>query len=451
MEKEKLSLSNKNDFESRFTKEYKQSILWALSQEEVLNVIKNKTISVDMSINKVLQSWDKKTEMLLTTVSWLPKGINIRNPDVLVQFCRIHWFFPIVRNIYLEWLDITKIKDLPQIMNLFFWMIKKWNINFAVYSEISKIVDLLDENWIDWYDVADFYYILWVFDNIRHAWFSDIPTSFWNSLQKNRNTWTFSENIFCEVAFRLENELRNALGIYSTYLNLASMRDDTENKTDMWFTLNSWNSNKSYYKHLPVQFTTSYFGARNWYSWNMSPWANKKLMWIEKKLFQEQVNGKANLPFVVLSVNWEFSKKIANSEYLDSYQNWISNKDSRESQSLWKFPFFINTLDQESLIAPKVAYVMLNLLFSKLKFKKSFKWKRDVLSYKDEMNSFLNEILESSKWIKIGWIYLDKIWAKVDSIYKIKSPNPKQNFYLSCYTVSFSYKWKFLWNFKIYV
>lgn len=436
-----------------FIKNYQEKVLSSLEQDEILDIIENKTVVVDLSIRKVKRSWDKKIEMNMNTISGLPQWLNIQNPDVLVQFCRIHWFFPIIRNIYLDNIDISKVEFLPHLMDLFFWLIKNWDINFALNSELSKIVDLMEQNGLDSYDIWDLFYIFSIFRNVRSVGAWDVPHSFWPNLQKNRNVWTFSENIFCEIAFRLENEVRNAFGIYATYLNLASMRDDTEKKIDMWFSINNIDSWGDGYKELPVQFTTT-----NTWRWTFSKNDNKgvryslkKLERIEKKLFEEEFRSRYNFPFVVLFVNWDFSKVVGKDDFLESYRNWISNKETREEQSISKFPFFINTMDQEGLVAPKVWYIVLNAIFSQLKFKKYFKWLRQIKDYISGLQQEIDGFIEDMEWVKIWWVYMDKIWISIDDIQTVKSPNPKQKFYLTYYDITFTYKWKKQWAVRIYL
>ncbi len=453
MEKLTLPRNTGNSIQQTFEQEYQESVFNTLEQNEFLDIMRNKTVVVDISIKKVLQSWNQKTEMYINTVSWLPKWINIKNPDVLVQFCRIHGFLPMIRNIYLDDLDISKLKELPQIMKLFEWIVRQWNINFALYSEISKIIDLMEENGLDSYDVADFYYIYSVFENIRQVGFFDIPNSFWKKLEKNWNTWTFSENIFCEIAFRLENEIRQTLGIYSTYLNMASKEDDEKRKTDMRFTFNSWNDNEEEYQHIPVQLTTS-----NCTKWTFSKnrathkktGARNKLNEIEKKLLSPETTQES-FPFVVIFVNWDFSKKVHKGQILQEYKEWASNSCKRQQQSISKFPFFINTIEQDCLVSPKIAYIVLNLIFQNISFKKDFGGKRQTTDYRNKIQCDINEILEDMWQSKIGWVFMDKIWVQINEINQIKPNNAKKNWTLTYYDITFTYKQQKLGVFRIYV
>ncbi len=447
MEKKEDNLQKKKSyFEYEFISEYKNNVLNALWEKEVFEIIKNKSIVVDINMKKVFHWWDKKTEIHLNTVSWLPENMQIKNPDVLIQFCKIHWFFPIIRNIYIDDLDISKIKELPEIMSLFAWIIRKWDINFALYSEINKIIDSLEEEkWISFYDIADFYYIFYVFASIRKVWFHDIIKTFGKNLEKNKNPGTFSENIFCEVALRLENEIRDTFGIYSTYLNLASMREDVNDKTDMQLTLNIWKNKSLEYKDIPIQFTTSYLKPEN------TEIKTKKIDWIEKRLLKGESNERINLPFVVMFVNWSFGNEINYWNFLWEYKEWVDKKSIRQQQSTSKFPFFINTLHKQNLIAPKVGYIVLNVLFMLIEFKWIWKWKKQKTSHLKNIQEQIDNFLETMKWKKIWWVFVDKIWIQITDIVNVQDPNPKKNWNLTAYNINYYYKWNTLGAFKIYV
>ncbi|MBS8122323.1 hypothetical protein [Candidatus Vampirococcus lugosii] len=422
---------------------YKRQVLSSLSEGQLDDIIKNKTIIIDLYIRKYLYSGNWKTEISFSPIQGLPEGLKIQNPDVLIQFCKIHGFFPIIQNIYLDKIDISKIKEIPQLLNLFIWMIKNGDIHYALYSEISKIIDILEGNGLNNYDIADFYYIMSVFDNIRTVGTRDIPQSFGSGLQKNRNQGTFSENIFCEIAFRLENELRKALGIYSTYLKLASMREDNERKTDMNITVNKGENDLDSYKTYPVQFTISNIEENK--KLNRQYNVNKKILGIEKWLFTEMFKTKTKItPFIVLSVNGDFAKKLSKGEFQEQYDKRISNKEFRESQSDSKFPFFINILKQEDLVGAKVGYVVLNIFISKIDLE-------DQNLMSEDIEHKIKEILENMEGKKIGWIFLDKISIKISEKKTIKSPNPKQKINLTFYDIEYSYKEKKYGNMKIYI
>lgn len=72
-------------------------------------------------------------------------------------------------------------------------------------------------------------------------------------LQKIKNDGTLSENIFAEVALRIENQIREKVGLESSYMKLAGYKEDTEEKTDMHFVLKK-TPNQSYLS-IPTQFT----------------------------------------------------------------------------------------------------------------------------------------------------------------------------------------------------
>gem|GEM_PF-3582662 len=65
---------------------------------------------------------------------------------MLLEFCKIHGFIPIIKDIYIDGENISNIKDLKFMCNFFQNYIKNnGQIPFVIYGEISKIIDKFQE------------------------------------------------------------------------------------------------------------------------------------------------------------------------------------------------------------------------------------------------------------------------------------------------------------------
>ena len=432
-----------------FSYQYRQ-LFDVLSDTEVNEMIENRSIYLDINVRKILKNSNTISEMTFEVKKWLPIWLQIKNPDALISFCRMHWFLPIISWIYIEWKDVSKTKELNNLNQFFILSVLDWNINYAIYWEINKILYSLRKLWLTDYDVSDLYYLLWVFESIKKVWFNDLIRSFWPWLKKFNNEWALSENIFTEIASRLENNIRWVFDIYSTYISLASAREDSVDKIDMWWLTRSKNNSRSRYRKYPIQLTISDL-ENNWYNeHNWKPtYTKKKIDNIEKMLFS---NWSITLPFIVLSVWWEFKEIFTRWEIQSIYKDWLSSNNIREKQSQNEFPYFIDTVSSDILQSPSVCYILINLLFKHIRFKKSFKNHSDLNTFKYFKENEINNILLSKKDTFIWNINLWSISIKIANIKKVKNPNPKSNLkYLMYYEIYFFYDWlKLGWS-RVYL
>ena len=317
-------------------------------------------------------------------------GITVDNLNSFLDFCAIHGFIPMVDKIFIEtndWpKDISKIKEL---YTLFAFAITKPS-NPLIANSLANDNKKLEKTsqWpakevlyylqqIVWYTTSTYQYLLW-------EW-----------LQKLKNIWTLSENIFAEIAIRIENQIRDKIWIESSYLKLAWYKDDMERKTDMDFIIKK-TSNQSY-QLIPLQFTT----------WS-STWVRIKENDIEKYLIKWINEWSKTGSFIIFSVNGEFSKYITHGEKDDKlflnkeYNVWINNPAEREKNAGSKFPLFIDSIDPQIIQPAEIMYVALHMLYKKYNFRysekdtylKSFKprWKIDKSNHQEINNVKLSDI-----------------------------------------------------------
>lgn len=272
---------------------------------------------------------------------------NIHN---FLDFCRIHGFFPMIDKIYFDKQDISNIKELYWIVEL---ALKKrdFSIFRLLYQEIDKFQDinniLLQQ-------------ILQIVQYVSEYTMNEYQNLLWNKVEKLKNPWVISENIFVELAMRMENEIRKTLNIFSTYIQLASYKADTEKKQDMIFLLKKTPNQN--YQNIPIQFTT----------WKT---ITKKTEDIQSMLFEKikQEDPQKNIQeynnFCIISVNWRFRDAIQ-WKLTNDYQKWVKNPLERETTWSGKqFPFFIDRIDPEILEPAKVMYIALHMLMKKYNFK----------------------------------------------------------------------------------
>lgn len=333
-----------------------------------------------------------------------------------------------VDKIYIESHDISQIKEL---YTLFAFAITKPTNPLIINSLANEIRKL--EREFQW-PAKD---VLLYLQQIVAYTTSTYQYLLWDKLQKLKNVWTLSENIFAEVAIRMENQIREKVWIESSYLKLAGYKDDMEKKTDMDFIIKK-TPNQSY-QLIPMQFTTgSPTGERI---------KEKNIETYLIKLINEWVAQSGGGSFILFSVNWEFSKHITHWEKTDifmlnkEYDNWVNDPREREKTVWSKFPLFIDSIDHKIIQPAEIMYIALHMLYKKYNFKfsqkdsylKAFKvWKIDKLNHQD------------INWVKLSDIYIDKC-----TLEKIDNPRPgfpgilKHRFIIS-------YQWEQLWAIVVY-
>ena len=296
-----------------------------------LEKIQARIVDVDIYLQLVSQTWKRpEYKLYIQPIKWLP-SIYIKNPAVFFVFCIIHSFLPNINSIIIKnsntKLDITQYKKIVLINRMLHLFFVKW-FNFVLYDVIRNflkdpfIKELFEENSILPLSEAEILYLVKTIEDIKKSWFDLNKHHFHEQLWKLNNEWTFSENMFLEVAIKYENKIREHLWYDATYIKPASYVDDTENKTDFnWIFSIKKDINK--YRSIPIQFTV-YKDIKN-----------GKLNWVIHQLFKSNHDE-----FIYIQVDWEFRKNIINN--IELYKEWIYNVEKRQSQDLTQFPLFIN-------------------------------------------------------------------------------------------------------------
>lgn len=377
---------------------------------------------------------------------WL--WITVDNLNSFLDFCAIHGFIPMIDKIYIWGEDVSKIKEL---YTFFAFSISKPS-NPLIINSLANEIRKLDKKF-QWpsRDVLD--YVQRIIDHNLKTY----QYLLWENLQKLTNKWALSENIFAEVAIRLENQIRDNMWIESSYLKLAWYKDDTENMTDMDFIIKK--TERQSYQVVPMQFTTSW------------PWwvIKTKEKNLEKYIFQSLNKNKKVWSFLIFAVNGEFSKHIVhgdnlskengeeNEEYMilnKEYSDWIDNPEEREKNVGSKFPLFIDSIDPKIIQPAEIMYIALHMLYKKYNFRyttkssyeKSFKKSGKI----DKTNcSEINNIKLSD--IRIDAFSKNEWSFKVDgcSIEKIENPRPDFPSLLK-HRFLISYQWEHMWTIVIY-
>ena len=399
--------------------------------ESIKNILNKSELLVKRAIVWDIRSYTKKIlweeKLIVQFECKYGLGITVDNLNSLLEFCAIHGFIPMVDKIYIdsdEWpIDITEVKEL---YTLFAFAITKSSnplISNALANEVNKleeksqwpakaVLDYLQQ--IIWYATFTYQYLLW-------DW-----------LQKLTNIWTLSENIFAEIAIRIENQLRDKIWIESTYLKLAWYKDDVERKTDMDFIIKK-TPNQSY-QFIPLQFTT---GS-----------SRSKERSIEDYLIKWINEWSNEGSFIVFCVNGEFSKYITHGEKDDrlflnkEYSAWINNPIEREKNVWSRFPLFIDSIHPKIIQPAEIMYIALHMLYKKYNFRYS------------EKDTYLNSFKPSWKIDKynhqdINDIKLSDIFIKECSISKINNPRPDYPWILK-HKFIISYLWEDVWTIVIY-
>lgn len=322
-------------------------ILKSLWFEEVEKIIKQRGIVFDIDAYSAIKQGEEVDILKINSKYWL--NISIENIYNFLDFCRVHWFIPMIDKIYIDKQDISEIKELYSIIELALKN-KDFSVFRMLYQELEKIKTISTVQWSE---------MLKIIELITQYNMQEYQSLLWNKVQKIKNIWVISENIFVELAMRLENEIRNKLGMYSTYIQLSSYKDDTENKQDM--TLNFKKTASQNYQQIPIQFTTG--GGRT--PKKKAEEIKSMLFNNKKKEFQEYDN------FCILSVNGKFKEAI-DGELTKEYQQRVTNPLIREKSASGKqFPYFIDRVKTETLLPAKIMYIALHMLMKKYNFKNS--------------------------------------------------------------------------------
>ena len=277
----------------------------------------------------------------LKITKWLALWLEIKNRYMLLEFCKIHGFIPIIKDIYIDGENISQIKKFQFMCNFFQNYIKmNGKIPFVIYGEISKIIDKFQEIWIEEYNIDVLFNLMNIVEEVKKIAFQDIVDNFWNRLQKRNNGISY-ENVILEIAFRIENNLRKILNYQSTYMYWATMEEDAKDKTDIKWTFLQDNGNNKY-QNIPIQLTIS--SDKEKYS--------QKVENIEVYLWEKLDEWTETFPFVIMRINGKFAKAVKGWIINKKYNQWLNDNIREQQTPLDNFPFFIDNLTERQLEWP---------------------------------------------------------------------------------------------------
>ena len=352
--------------------------------------------------------------------------ITIDNLNSFLDFCAVHGFIPMIDKIYIEWQDISKIKEL---YNFFAFVLSKPSNPLIANSLANEIRKL--EEMFQWPAKEVLAYL----QQIVAYTASTYQYLLWERLQKIKNIWALSENIFAEIAIRLENQIREKIWIESSYLKLAGYKDDTEKKIDMDFIIKK-TRNQSY-QVIPMQFTTCSTKGERIKESSIESYLIKRINW-----------WMAQNSFILFSVNWEFSKHITHWDKENimllnkEYNDWINNPQEREKIVWAKFPLFIDSIEPKTIQPAEIMYIALHMLYKKYNFRHSLK--------ESYLDSFKKEgkLDRTNRW-DINWIKLSDVFIDDCSVEEISNPRPNYPCILK-HRFSVSYQWEPMWVIVVY-
>ncbi len=367
---------------------------------ETKDIIQNRIVDIDIIIKWIEQNWKRpEYKIYIQPKKWLPE-ITIKNQWVFFLYCVIHWILPNINSIIIsnKWkkIDVASYKNFMLLHRMFDLFFTKW-FNFAIYDVINKLIsdndfqEIFQTENIEILTQPEMLSLIKTLEDIKITWFDLHKHHFHSKLGKLNNIWTFSENIFLEIAMKYENQIREIIWFDTTYIKPASYEDDSKNKTDFnW--IYAQNSKQKTYQKTPIQFTIS----------------------LSQNKIDEVAKYFSNSPhqqFIYLQVDGDFKKNIKNME--EQYQNWIMNPQQRENQDPTKFPFFINNLWNEK----DEAIIIYFYLHHIIKHKKAKKIR--YLDNKIDGIDFFNTSIEKkynilSKWkVNKKTYIISKLWVRI--------------------------------------
>lgn len=304
---------------------------------------------------------------------WL--SINVNNINSFIDFCLTHALFPVIDRIIIDGYDITDNETLNNYFTYLIMEIDNPILKSTLINETLKI----EKN----FDI--------LLEKVKGAlesltMFTTLITQFilWENFRKIKNIWPLSENLFVEVAIRLENQIRDVLSFESSYMQVAWDSDDAHRKTDMYFFYKRTINGVS--KKVPIQFTY---------------WKKSKEYDVEKYLVNHKDEHRERW-FMIISVQWKFKESILNDNLLWKYNNWLDNPEEREIVTEKRFPLFIDLVDQKIIQPAEIIYIALHILCRE-EFKMTFLESQWFIWDKRDENFLHNE-----EHI-INWINLDHI------------------------------------------
>lgn len=237
---------------------------------------------------------------------------KIQNLNSFLDFCAIHGFIPMIDKILIEGKDVSAIKEL---YSLFFFALfeRDWLISNMMANEIEKLEKSTQKPARE---------ILNHISKITEYTSKTYQDLLGKGAEKLKNPGVISENVFAEVALRIENEVRDKVGIESSYIKLANYADDTQKKTDMNFVIKR--TPKHNYTVVPTQFTIAANGG-----------LRGKKEDVENFLFSQLKKGvPMRDSFLLLAVNGKFKSAFASSKVgegaVKEYADWLDSTTERE-------------------------------------------------------------------------------------------------------------------------
>lgn len=382
---------------------------------ETSDYLKNRAIVWDIVCYSKKEWWISKYVVKFNCKYGLK--ITVENLNTFLDYCAVHRFIPIVDKINIEWRDISDIKQLFQFF--LFAVTSPWDkmIGNVLWDEINNLEKSVQ------YPAKE---ILLYLKQITGYTASTYQYLLWNKLQKLKNKWVLSENIFAEIVIKLREQVIKSFWLQSSGIELAWFKDDTENKTDMHFI---FKKKANIYHTIPIQFTIS------WTVWN-----EKKEGDVEGYL-KKKIKRKNELSsFILLCINWKFSENLASIR--ENYNNWIENPSEREKDIWNKIPLFVDTIDYKIIQSAEIMYIALNMIYTK----NSFWYTMD--------EKYVNHVKESMRWYKRSFY----IWDNGIDLSKIKFDNISvdeikvEEHYPSILKHKFlvSYEWEYKWEIVVY-
>ena len=379
--------------------------------------------------------WEEKRVTECEWKYWL--WITIINLNSLIKFCKIHGFIPMVNKIIIESADPLEKKDLS-----------------AIFAQAINEIATEDSTIDTLYEIEHKYPksiqpilkdIVYYLREIIHYNAVISPSIFWEKLEKNENIWALNENIFVEIALRLENQITEKVWIMSSSLKLAKFSEDINDKTDMIFRIRK--TPKQHYQPIDMQFTT----LRKSYQ-------EDKERSVEKYLLDTLRNNdieKKDKPksFILLTVNWEYSKHVVHKNKSnenknkstiinEEYKDWTNNPEEREKYMGSKFPLFIDSIDPKLIQSAEVMYIALNMLYKKHNFR--------YTNEETYINSFNESVsIDGSNPSSINEIKLSDIWISKCSL-NLLIDNHLGYEVLLKHKFEISYQWRRMWVIVIY-
>ena len=322
---------------------------------------------------------------------WL--SINVNNINSFIDFCLTHAFFPVVDRIIIDGYDITDNETLNDYFRCLIMEIDNPILKSTLINEAQKIEKNLGM----------------LLEKVKGAlealtMYTTLTTQFilWENFEKIKNIWPLSENLFIEVAIRLENQIRDVLSFESSYMQVAWNSDDAQRKTDMYFFYKRTINGIS--KKVPIQFTY---------------WKKSKEHNVEKYLVDHKDEHRERC-FMIISVQWQFKEFIHKENLLWKYNNWLDNPEEREIVTDKRFPLFIDSVEQKIIQPAEIIYIALHILCRE-EFKMTFlerKW--FVWDKRDE--KFLHNEEHIINWINLDHISIEYV-KDVEKPEKNKDPN----------------------------